>query len=98
MQDKGLRKAIIIGAVAGALVTLGTALSMDILFSDTFQGTWRDAATKDVTRMFGPACGGNWYAVTLVLVFVMGFLAAFGAAMGAAAGVIMNRFFKFLIR
>lgn len=98
MSDKGLKKAIIIGAAAGALITLGTALSLDMFFSDTFQGTWRDAATKDVTRMFGPACGQNWFAVTLVLVFVMGFLAGFGAMLGAAAGVIMNRFFKLLIK
>ena len=98
MSDKGLKKAIIIGAAAGALITLGTALSLDMFFSDTFQGTWRDAATKDVTKMFGPACGQNWFAVTLVLVFVMGFLAGFGAMLGAAAGVIMNRFFKLLIK
>ncbi len=98
MQDKGLKKAIIIGAVVGALITLGTALSMDIFFADQFQGTWRDAAAKDVTRMFGPACGQNWFAVTLVLVFVMGFLAAFGAVLGVVAGVIMNRFFKFVLK
>jgi len=69
-----------------------------VFFSDTFQGTWRDAATKDVTKMFGPACGQNWFAVTLVLVFVMGFLALFGALLGTVAGVIMNRFFKLLIK
>ncbi len=98
MGDKGLKKAIIIGAAAGALMTLGTALSLDVFFSDTFQGSWRDAATKDVTKMFGPGCGQNWLAVTLVLVFVMGFLAAFGALLGTVAGVIMNRFFKLLIK
>jgi len=98
VTDKGLKKAIIIGAVIGAVITLGTALSMDLLFSDTFQGTWRDAATKDVTRMFGAACGQNWFAVTLVLLFVMGFLAGFGAVLGAVAGVIMNRFFKLILK
>jgi hypothetical protein len=98
MSDKGLKKAIIFGAVIGALITLGTALSMDLFFSDTFQGTWRDAAIKDVTKMFGPACGQNWFAVTLILVLVMGFLAAFGAVLGVVAGVIMNRFFKLLIK
>ncbi len=98
MNDKGLKKAVIIGAAIGALVTLGTALSMDMLFTDTFQGTWRDAAAKDVTGMFGPECGQNYFAVTLVLTVVMGFLAAFGALLGAAAGVIMNRFFKLVIK
>jgi hypothetical protein len=71
---------------------------MDLFFSDTFQGTWRDAAAKDVTRMFGSACGQNYFAVTLVLVFVMSFLAGFGAILGAAAGLIMNRFFKLVIK
>ncbi len=98
MSEGGLKKAVIIGAVFGALVSLGTALSMDLFFADTFQGTWRDAASKDVTKMFGPACGGNYYAVTLALVVVMGFLAAFGAFLGAAAGLIMNRFFKLLLK
>lgn len=98
MADKGLKKAVIAGAVIGALITLGTALSMDIFFSGTFQGTWRDAAIKDVTKLFGPTCGQNWFAVTLVLVTVMGFLAAFGAVLGVVAGVIVNRFFKFVLK
>lgn len=98
MSDKGLKKAVIIGAVLGALVSLGTALSLDLFFSDTFQGTWRDAAAKDVTKIFGPACGRNWFAVTFVLVFVMGFLAAFGAVLGVIAGVIMNRFFRLFLK
>ncbi|OGW41628.1 MAG: hypothetical protein A2010_14920 [Nitrospirae bacterium GWD2_57_9] len=96
MSDKGLKKAVLIGMVAGAVITLGTALSMDLFFSDTFQGTWWDAAAKDVTRMFGHGCGQNWFAVTVVLIFVMTFLAGFGGLLGAAAGVIMNRFFHLL--
>jgi len=98
MSDKGLKKAVIIGAVLGALITLSIALSMDLFFSNTLQGTWWDAAAKDVTKMFGPACGQNVFAVTLVLVIVMGFLAGFGAMLGAAAGLIMNRFFKMVLK
>jgi hypothetical protein len=98
MSDRGLKKAVVIGAGIGAIITLGAALSMDIVFSDTLQGTWRDAAAKDVTRMFGQACGQNYVAVTLVLVVVMGFLAAFGALLGAAAGLAMNRFFNLLLK
>ncbi len=98
MSERGLKKAVIIGAVIGALISLGAALSMDIVFSNTLQGTWWDAAAKDVTTMFGPACGKNYFAVTLVLVIVMGFLAAFGAILGAAAGLAMNRFFKLLLK
>jgi membrane protein YqaA with SNARE-associated domain len=98
MSDKGLKKAVLIGAILGGLVTLGIALSMDLFFSDTLQGTWKDAAAKDVTRMFGPACGQNAFAVMLVLILVMGFLAGFGAMLGAAAGLVMNRFFRFLTK
>ncbi len=104
--EQGNRKLVIdLGGVTyinstgiGALVSLGTALSMDMVLSDAFQGTWRDAAAKDVTRMFGPSCGQNWFAVTLVLVFVMGFLAGFGSLLGVIAGVIMNRFFKLVAK
>jgi hypothetical protein len=98
MSDRGLKKAVIIGAVAGAVITLGAALAMDYLLSSSLQGTWRDAAAKDVTKMFGPGCGQNWLAVTLALVFVMTFLAGFGALLGVIGGVIMNRFFRMLLK
>ncbi len=98
MSDTGLKKAVIIGATIGALLTLGTALSMDIFLSGSLQGTWWDAAAKDVTKMFGPGCGQNVFAVALVLVLVMGFLAGFGAMLGAAAGLMMNRFFKVVLK
>jgi hypothetical protein len=98
MSDKSLKKAVIIGAVLGAVLTLGAALAMDYVLSSSLQGTWRDAAVKDVTKMFGPACGQNWFAVTIVLVVVMGFLAGFGAMLGVIVGVIMNRFFKLLLK
>jgi hypothetical protein len=98
VSDQGLKRAIIIGAVAGAVITLGSALAMDVLLSSSLQGTWRDAAAKDVTRMFGAACGQNWFAVTLALVLVMAFLAAFGAVLGVIGGVIMNRFFRALLK
>ena len=98
MSDKALKKAIIIGAIAGAVVTLGAALAMDYVLSSSIQGTWRDAAVKDVTKLFGPACGQNWFAVTLVLVFVMTLLAGFGAVMGVIGAVIINRFFRMLLK
>ena len=98
MSDRGLKKAVIIGAVIGAVISLGVALSMDYVLSSSLQGTWRDAAAKDVTKMFGPSCGANWFAVTLVLVAVMAFLAGFGAVLGAIAGAVMNRFFNILLK
>ncbi len=98
MSDTGLKKAIIIGAVIGAVVTLASALAMDYVLSSSLQGTWRDAAAKDVTRMFGPSCGQNWFAVTFLLVAVMAFLAAFGAVLGVIGGVIINRFFRMLLK
>lgn len=98
MSDRGLKRAIIIGASVGALITLGSAFAMDYVLSDSLQGTWRDAAAKDVGRMFGPSCGQNWWAVTLVLTAVMSFLAAFGAVLGVMGAVIVHRFFRLLLR
>ena len=98
MSNTGLKKAVIIGALIGASVSLGVALSMDIFMSNSMQGTWWDAAAKDVTRMFGAACGRNPLAIGLMLFLVMGFLAAFGAMLGAGAGLMMNRFFKLVLK
>jgi hypothetical protein len=98
VSDRGLKKAVIIGAIAGAVITLCSAYAMDLVLSDSLQGTWRDAAAKDVTKMFGPSCGQNWFAVTLVLTAVMSFLAAFGAVLGIIGAVIINRFFHFLLK
>jgi len=98
MSDRGLKKAIIIGAAFGALATLGIAFSMDYFMAGSLQGSWWDSSAKDVTKMFGPACGKNAFAVGLMLALVMGFLAAFGAVLGVIGGVIMNRFFKMLLK
>jgi hypothetical protein len=98
MADKGLKRAVIIGGVLGGLITLGIALSMDLFFADALKGTWKDAAAKDVTKMFGPSCGQNTFAVMLMLVSVMSFLAGFGALLGAAAGLMMNRFYKVILK
>ncbi len=93
-----MKKAVLIGAILGAAITLAIALSMDYFLADSIQGTWRDAAAKDVTKMFGPSCGRNAFAVYSVLTLVMAFLAGFGAFLGAAAGLIMNRFFKVVLK
>jgi hypothetical protein len=98
MSDKGLKKAVIIGATIGALVSLGAALSMDIVLSDTFQGTWWDAAVKDATKMFGPALGHNFIVVGILLVLVLAFLAGFGALLGAAGGIMIRIFFKSVLK
>jgi hypothetical protein len=98
MRDKGLKKAVIIGATIGAVLSLGTALSMDIVLSGTLQGTWWDAAAKDMTRMFGPVWGQNSLAISLLLALVMVFLAGFGAMLGAAAGLLMHLFFKSVLK
>jgi hypothetical protein len=98
MSDQGFKKAIIIGAIIGALMTLGSALAMDYVLSSSLKGTWRDAASKDVSKMFGPACGQNWFAVTMVLAAVMGILAAIGAVLGIIGAVIINRFFRILLK
>lgn len=98
MNDTGLKKAVVIGAAAGALFSLGSALSLDFFLSGALQGNWWDAAARDVGRMFGPDCGRNVFAVAFVLTLVMCFLAGFGAVLGAAAGLVMNRFFQHVLK
>lgn len=98
MSDQGLKKAVKIGALAGALVSLGAALSMDILFADALQGTWRDAAIQDITKLFGPAWGQSYTFVTLILVLVMGFISGIGALLGTIAAVFLHKFFNLILK
>jgi hypothetical protein len=98
MNDKGLKKAVRIGAAIGGLFSFIMALSMDLLMADSLSGTWWDAAAKDAVRMFGPFYGQNVVVVALVLLVVIGFLVGFGALLGAAAGFILNRFFKIMLK
>lgn len=98
MRDNGLKKAVLAGAVFGALFSVGVAISLDYFLADSLQGTWRDAAAKDVGRIFGPGCGGNWFAVSIVLVLTMGFLAGIGAFFGVIAAMVLHRFFRMLLK
>ncbi|HAR46581.1 MAG: hypothetical protein A2X56_00260 [Nitrospirae bacterium GWC2_57_13] len=97
-ERKGLKRAVIIGSILGAFASLAAALAMDVVLGSSLQGTWWDASQRDVTKMFGPGCGQNPFAVGLMLAFVMGFLAAFGAFLGMIAGVFMYRLFRFVLK
>lgn len=98
MNDSGLKKAILIGASAGALFSIGIAVSLDYFLADSLRGTWWDAATKDVTKIFGPGCGGNPFAVGLVLFFTMAVLAGIGAFFGLVGSVILYKFFTRVLK
>ncbi len=98
MDTGNLKKSMLVGAILGGLATLGIALSMDYFLGDALHGSWREAAARDVTKMFGPQCGRNSCAVMTLLILVMGFLSCFGALLGAMAAFIINRFFKVLLK
>lgn len=98
MGDNGLKKAVIIGASVGALVSIGIAVSLDYVLSSSLQGTWWDAASKDVTKMFGQSCGRNPLAVGIVLLFTMSVLAGIGALFGVIGSVFLYKFFTKMLK
>jgi hypothetical protein len=98
MSDKSFKRAIIIGAVLGAVAALAIAVALDYAFSDTLKSTWWDAAQKDATKMFGPELGRNRLVIGSMLGVVMLFLAGVGAVFGMLTGVLIHRFFTFLLK
>lgn len=98
MSNKGFKRAIIIGAVLGAIASLAIAVSIDYVFSDTLRNTWWDAAQKDAIKLFGPEWGRNSFIVGAMLGAVMLLLAGVGAVFGIIAGAFFHRFLDFLFK
>ncbi len=97
MDDPGkARKYVIIGAVLGGIISLAISLLMDIMYADSFQGTWREAIAKDLNTYFSLGVTPKSIAVNLVFVFVLGILSAFGAFLGFIFSFFLCKFFSLL--
>lgn len=84
------------GAIVGGILSLAITILMDTLFSDTLQGTWRDAIAKDLNTFFSLGVSSSSIVVNLAFLVVLAILAAFGAFMGFIFSFFVYRFFQFL--
>jgi hypothetical protein len=99
MEDqRRARKFLLGGAVVGGIMSLAISLFMDTLFSDSVQGTWRDAIAKDLNSFFSLGVSSESIIVTLIFLVILAILSAFGAFMGFIFSFFLFKFFGFLNR
>ena len=98
MSDKKRhhRKALLIGAGIGGVLSLVISLLMDLLASGQAQGTWRDAIVNDLDMFMSITISPDSLIAYLLFVLVMIFMAAVGAAIGAVFSYIVFRFLEML--
>jgi hypothetical protein len=84
------------GAVIGGIISLTITLLMDTFYSDSFQGTWRDAIAKDLNTFLSLGATSKSIIVYIGFVFVLALLTAFGAFMGFIFSFFLYKFFSLL--
>lgn len=84
------------GAVVGGIISLTISLLMDTFYSDSFQGTWRDAIAKDLNTFLSLGVTSKSIIVYIGFIFVLALLTAFGAFMGFIFSFFLYKFFSFL--
>ncbi len=95
-KTKRKRTVVLIGASAGAVLSLVTSLLMDLLFADSLQGTWREAIVNDLHSVFSITMAPDSVFVYLLFVLVMAFISLVGAGIGAFFALIVYKFISFL--
>ncbi len=90
------RKFLIGGAIVGALMSVSITLLMDSMYSESMQGTWRDAIAKDLNSLMSLGVTSKSIVVYLAFFVILAILAAFGALMGFIFSFFLYKFFELL--
>jgi hypothetical protein len=93
---KGRKKALIAGAIAGGVLSLAITLLMDILLTDSSQGSWRGAISLDLERAFSVEIAPEHFIVYFLFLLVLVFMTAVGGGIGACLSLMVYRFLRFL--
>lgn len=99
MQPAQRLKAVLIaGALVGALLGIGTALSMDLAYDGSLGGSWQQSIVMDLHTYFSWDVSETSFVVTLIFLGVLTVLGLFGAAMGAFFSVLIYKFLDTLMK
>lgn len=90
------RKFLLGGAIIGGLMSVSISLLMDSIYSESMQGTWRDAIAKDLNSLFSLGVSSTSMLVNLAFIVILAILAAFGAFMGFIFSFFLYKFFELL--
>ncbi|NOY38869.1 MAG: hypothetical protein GXO95_01120 [Nitrospirae bacterium] len=95
-QRSRVKRFLIIGSVAGGILSLSVFLLMDILYADALQGTWRDAIVRDLQNFFSVTSSPDSPVVYIIYIIILLVLIAFGALLGFVFSFFIHKFFLFL--
>ncbi len=99
MQPARRLKAVVIaGALVGALLGIGTALSMDLVYDASLGGSWQQSIRGDLQRYFSCKVSETSLIVTFVFLGILTVLGVFGAAMGALFALIAYKFLEIMLK
>jgi len=93
-----VKKAFYAGAVAGGILGLTVALSMDLMFGQSFGGGWSEAVANDLNRMFKANLSPSNFIVIIGVIIVVGIIGAFGSFIGGIFSVMIARLFQVLTK
>lgn len=97
MENQGrIRKFLLGGAIIGGLMSVSISLLMDSIYSESMQGTWRDAIAKDLNNLLSLGVSPTSMLVTLAFIVILAILAVFGAFMGFIFSFFLYKFFELL--
>ncbi|HXX58854.1 MAG TPA: hypothetical protein VEI96_12700 [Thermodesulfovibrionales bacterium] len=93
-----MKKVFIIGCIAGGILGVTVALSMDFFLGGAIGSGWRDAVAHDLGALFGRQFGKNSLPVITGVVVVVGFIGAVGSFLGGIFGVMIATLFSLLTK
>ncbi|MCL4491271.1 MAG: hypothetical protein M1510_05105 [Nitrospirae bacterium] len=93
-----MKKAFYIGLIAGGILGIAVALSMDILLGKSLGGGWSEAVAHDLNSLFKTSLSQTNIIVIAGVAVVVGIIGAFGAIVGGIFSVMIARLFAMLTK
>ncbi|HEX8949840.1 MAG TPA: hypothetical protein VF790_12795 [Dissulfurispiraceae bacterium] len=93
-----MKRAFYIGLIAGGLLGIVVALSMDLLLGKSLGGGWSEAVAHDLNHLLNTNMPQTHIVVIIGVVIVVGIIGAFGAFLGGIVSVMIARLFTMLTK
>ena len=93
-----MKRAFYIGLIAGGLLGIVVALSMDLLLGKSLGGGWSEAVAHDLNHLLNTNMPQTHIVVIIGVVMVVGIISAFGAVLGGIVSVMIARLFTLLTK
>ncbi len=93
-----MKKAFYIGLIAGGLMGIIVALSMDLLLGKSLGGGWSEAVAHDLNALFKTSLPQTHPLVIAGVVIAVGVIGAFGSILGGIFSVMIARLFIMLTK